>query len=239
MEETRSRLLLTDHLVSLLKQTECKIIDKVIYLIQGKLGPPYEGLELGLAEKMAIRALVQSSGRNVMEVLAVYRQKGDLGDTAAEMMKTKNQNILIPQDMTVSRVFTTLVKIAKTTGSGSQDTKLRLVSSLLTETTPREARYIMKFLMGTLRLGIADFTVLDSLSIAFTNEKSNRSVLENAYNVSGDLGLVARELCSNGVEAVRSIQITLFKPIRPMLAERASSIEEGLHRMGGIASAEY
>ena len=239
MEETRSRLLLTDHLVSLLKQTECKIIDKVIYLIQGKLGPPYEGLELGLAEKMAIRALVQSSGRNVMEILAVYRQKGDLGDTAAEMMKTKNQNILIPQDMTVSRVFTTLVKIAKTTGSGSQDTKLRLVSSLLTETTPREARYIMKFLMGTLRLGIADFTVLDSLSIAFTNEKSNRSVLENAYNVSGDLGLVARELCSSGVEAVRSIQITLFKPIRPMLAERASSIEEGLHRMGGIASAEY
>jgi ATP-dependent DNA ligase len=239
MEETRSRLLLTDHLVSLLKQTECKIIDKVIYLIQGKLGPPYEGLELGLAEKMAIRALVQSSGRNVMEILAVYRQKGDLGDTAAEMMKTKNQNILIPQDMTVSRVFTTLVKIAKTTGLGSQDTKLRLVSSLLTETTPREARYIMKFLMGTLRLGIADFTVLDSLSIAFTNEKSNRSVLENAYNVSGDLGLVARELCSSGVEAVRSIQITLFKPIRPMLAERASSIEEGLHRMGGIASAEY
>jgi DNA ligase 1 len=239
MEETRSRLLLTDHLVSLLKQTECRIIDKVIYLIQGRLGPPYEGLELGLAEKMAIRALALSSGKNVTEILAVYRQKGDLGDTASEVMKTKNQNTLIPQDMTVDRVFTTLLKIAKTTGSGSQETKLRLVSSLLNETTPREARYIMKFLMGTLRLGIADFTVLDSLSIAFTNEKSNRSVLENAYNVSGDLGLVARELCSNGVEAVRSIQITLFKPIRPMLAERASSIEEGLDRMDGIASAEY
>ena len=239
MEETRSRLLLTDHLVSLLKQTECRIIDKVIYLIQGRLGPPYEGLELGLAEKMAIRALALSSGKNVTEILAIYRQKGDLGDTASEVMKTKNQNTLIPQDMTVDRVFTTLLKIAKTTGSGSQETKLRLVSSLLNETTPREARYIMKFLMGTLRLGIADFTVLDSLSIAFTNEKSNRSVLENAYNVSGDLGLVARELCSNGVEAVRSIQITLFKPIRPMLAERASSIEEGLDRMDGIASAEY
>lgn len=239
MEKTRSRLLLTDHLVSLLKQTECRIIDNVIYLIQGRLGPPYEGLELGLAEKMAIRALALSSGKNVTEILAVYRQKGDLGDTASEVMNTKNQNTLIPQDMTVDRVFTTLLKIAKTTGSGSQETKLRLVSSLLNETTPREARYIMKFLMGTLRLGIADFTVLDSLSIAFTNEKSNRSVLENAYNVSGDLGLVTRELCSNGVEAVRSIQITLFKPIRPMLAERASSIEEGLDRMDGIASAEY
>jgi len=239
MEETRSRLLLTDHLVSLLRETQCEIIDKVIYLIQGKLGPSYEGIELGLAEKMAIRALAQSSGKSVTEILAVYRKMGDLGDTAGEAMKTRNQNTLFSQEMTVERVFTTLYKIAKTTGSGSQEMKLRLVSSLLNETTPREARYIMKFLMGTLRLGIADFTVLDSLSIAFTNDKLNRSLLENAYNVSGDLGMVAKELACNGIESVRSIQITLFKPIRPMLAERASSIEEGLDRMEGIAGAEY
>jgi ATP-dependent DNA ligase I len=239
MEETRSRLLLTENLVSLLKQTECKIIDKVIYLIQGKLGPPYEGIELGLAEKMAIRALAQSSGKTPGDILTIYEKKGDLGDTAAEAMKMKSQNTLFSQEMTVERVFTTLYKIAKTTGSGSQEMKLRLVSSLLNETTPREARYIMKFLMGTLRLGIADFTVLDSLSIAFTHDKANRSLLENAYNVSGDLGLVARELACNGIKSVRSIQITLFKPIRPMLAERASSIDEGLSRMDGIAGAEY
>jgi ATP-dependent DNA ligase I len=239
MEETRSRLLLTENLVSLLKQTKCEIIDKIIYLIQGKLGPPYEGIELGLAEKMAIRALAQSSGKSLNDILTIYWEKGDLGDTAAEAMKTRNQNTLFSQQMTVERVFTTLYRIAKTTGSGSQETKLRLVSSLLNDTTPREARYIMKFLMGTLRLGIADFTVLDSLSIAFTNDKANRSLLENAYNVSGDLGLVARELACTGIESVRSIQITLFKPIRPMLAERASSIEEGLKRMEGIAGAEF
>jgi ATP-dependent DNA ligase len=239
MEETKSRLLLTDHLVSLLKNTNSNTIDKVIYLIQGKLGPPYEGIELGLAEKMAVRALAQSSGKNVADIMTIYQKKGDLGDTAAEAMKTRNQNTLFSQEMTVERVFTTLLKISNTTGSGSQETKLRLVSSLLNETTPREARYIMKFLMGTLRLGIADFTVLDSLSIAFTNDKSNRSFLENAYNVTGDLGLVAREISSNGIESVRSIEITLFKPIRPMLAERVSSIDEGLERMNGTAGVEY
>jgi ATP-dependent DNA ligase len=239
MEKTKSRLLLTEHLVTLLRETNCEIIDKVIYLIQGKLGPSYEGIELGLAEKMAIRALAQSSGKSVTEILAVYRKMGDLGDTAGEEMQTRNQNTLFSQEMTVDRVFNTLYKIAKTTGSGSQEMKLRLVSSLLNETTPREARYIMKFLMGSLRLGIADFTVLDSLSIAYTNDKSNRSLLENAYNVSGDLGLVAREVACNGIESVRSIQITLFKPIRPMLAERASSVEDGLNRMDGIAGAEY
>jgi ATP-dependent DNA ligase len=239
MEETKSRLLLTDHLVALLRETNSNTIDKVIYLIQGKLGPPFEGTELGLAEKMAVRALAQSSGKHVADILTIYHRKGDLGDTAAEVMKTRNQNTLFSQEMTVERVFTTLLMIAKTTGSGSQETKLRLVNSLLNETTPREARYIMKFLMGTLRLGIADFTVLDSLSIAFTNNKSNRSLLENAYNVSGDLGLVAKELSSNGIDSVRSIQITLFKPIRPMLAERVSTIEEGLDRMEGIAGVEY
>lgn len=239
MEGTSSRLLLTDYLVSRLRETPCEIVDKVIYLIQGKLGPSFEGIELGLAEKMAIRALSQSSGKSTAEILEVYRKKGDLGDTTGEVMKSKNQNTLFSEEMTVERVYSTLDKIARSTGPGSQETKQRLVNSLLNDTTPEEARYIMKFLMGTLRLGIADFTVLDALSIAFTNDKSNRSLLENAYNVSGDLGMVARKLACDGVDSVRSIQITLFKPIRPMLAERVPNLEEGLERMDGIAAAEY
>jgi ATP-dependent DNA ligase len=239
MEGTSSRLLLTDYLVSRLRETPCEIVDKVIYLIQGKLGPSFEGIELGLAEKMAIRALSQSSGKSTAEILEVYRKKGDLGDTTGEVMKSKNQNTLFSEEMTVERVYFTLDKIARSTGPGSQETKQRLVSSLLNDTTPEEARYIMKFLMGTLRLGIADFTVLDALSIAFTNDKSNRSLLENAYNVSGDLGMVAKKLACDGVNSVRSILITLFKPIRPMLAERVPNLEEGLERMDGIAAAEY
>jgi ATP-dependent DNA ligase len=239
MEDTKSRLLLTDHLVSLLRKTPCEIIDKIIYLIQGRLGPPFGGVELGLAEKMTIRALTQSSGKNISEILNVYRKHGDLGDTAREVMSAKNQNTLFSEEMTVERVYSTLNRIARTTGQRSQEVKLRLVSSLLNEAAPREARYILKFLMGTLRLGIADFTVLDALAIAFTEEKSNRSLLENAYNVSGDLGTVAKELACNGIESVRSIQIQLFKPIRPMLAERASNLEEGIERMNGIAAVEY
>jgi ATP-dependent DNA ligase len=239
MEDTKSRILLTDHLVSLLRETPCEIIDKIIYLIQGRLGPAFEGVELGLAEKMTTRALAQSSGKNISEILDVYRKHGDLGDTAREVMGAKNQNTLFSEEMTVERVYSTLNRIARTTGQRSQEMKLRLVSSLLNEATPREARYILKFLMGTLRLGIADFTVLDALAIAFTKEKSNRSLLENAYNVSGDLGTVAKELACNGIESVRSIQIKLFKPIRPMLAERASNLEEGVERMNGIAAVEY
>jgi DNA ligase-1 len=239
MEQTSSRLALTDYLVSLLKITPSDIIDKVIYLIQGKLYPDYEGIELGLAGKMAIRILAYSSGLSIAAVEEIYRKTGDLGDTASEVMKSKNQTTLFADKMTVERVYLTLDKIARTVGSGSQEVKLRLVSSLLSDATSRESRYIMKFVMGTLRLGIADYTVMDALALAFTGDKSNRKILENAYNVSSDLGTVAKLLATKGLESLRSLQITLYKPIRPMLAERVRTAEEALERMDGRAAVEY
>jgi DNA ligase 1 len=239
MEQTSSRLALTDYLVSLLKITPSDIIDKVIYLIQGKLYPDYEGIELGLAGKMAIRILAYSSGLSIAAVEEIYRKTGDLGDTASEVMKSKNQTTLFADKMTVERVYLTLDRIARTVGSGSQEVKLRLVSSLLSDATSRESRYIMKFVMGTLRLGIADYTVMDALALAFTGDKSNRKILENAYNVSSDLGTVAKLLATKGLESIRSLQITLYKPIRPMLAERVRTAEEALERMDGRAAVEY
>ena len=226
MEKTASRLALTDYLVSLLKLTPIDVIDKVVYLIQGKLYPDYEGIELGLAEKMAIRALAYSAGVEVSTIEENYRRTGDLGDTAEEVMKAKNQTTLFSEKMTVERVYYTFDKIARTSGSGSQEVKLRLVSNLLNDASYREAKYIMKFIMGTLRLGIADHTIMDSLALAFTGNRINRHVLEQAYNVSSDLGEVAKLLVTKSLESLKSLQITLFKPVRPMLSERVRSSEE-------------
>jgi DNA ligase 1 len=239
MEQTSSRLALTDYLVALLKKTPSSIIDKVTYLIQGKLYPDYEGIELGLAEKMAIRAIAGSSGMGQSKIEKIYQKTGDLGDAAGEAMKSKSQSTLFSEPMTVERVYSTFDKVARTAGSGSQETKLRMISSLLNDATAAEGRYIIKFVMGQLRLGIADYTVLDALALAFTGDKANRQVLENAYNVSSDLGTVVKLLATKGLEAVRSIKITLFKPIRPMLAERIRTAEEALERMEGKAAVEY
>ena len=244
MEQTTSRLMLTDHLVSLLKKTPPSAIDKVVYLIQGKLYPDYEGIELGLAEKMVLRALSQSiAGLDTDSLSKAYRETGDLGDAASKIIsakKNKNQIALFPSEkMTVEHVYLTLDKIARTAGPGSQELKIRLVSSLLNDSTAREARFVLKLIMGKLRLGIADYTVMDALAIAFTDCKSNRSILENAYNVTSDLGNIANILAANGIESVKSLQITLYKPIRPMLAERVGTAGEALERMSGIAAAEY
>ena len=239
MEETKSRLALTDLLVSLIKDTSADVIDKVIYLIQGKLRPDYEGIELGIAEKMIIRSLSQASGIDTSSILETYRETGDLGDTARKILLTKKSKTE-RTITTVDSVYSKLYEIAKTSGVGSQELKIKNIVELLTSSTPREARYIIKFITGTLRLGVADNTVMDALAVAFTGNKSNRKILEDAYNVCSDLGTVAKVLAANGIDAVEAIQITIFKPIRPMLAERVRTAQEALKRMeGGIGAAEY
>ena len=238
MEATKSRLALTDYLVSLIDNTPATIIEKVIYLIQGKLRPDYEGIELGIGEKMIIRALSRALSVDISSIEEVYRQTGDLGDAARKIMSSKENKVTTR--FTVEHIYSTLEEIARTTGAGSQELKVNHIVELLNHSTPREARYIIKFIMGTLRLGIADYTVMDALAIAFTGNKSNRKILEDAYNVCSDLGTVAKIVAIKGIEAVKTIQITLFKPIRPMLAERVRTAHEALSRMeGGIAAAEY
>jgi DNA ligase 1 len=154
-------------------------------------------------------------------------------------MKSRNQMTLTSEIMTVEKVFSTLVKIAKTAGPGSQESKLKLLSSILNETRPRESRYILKLVMGTLRLGIADFTAMDALAVAFTGSKSNRAVLEKAYNATNDLGNIAKTLATQGLDAIEMLRITLFKPVRPMLAERVATTMDALNRMDGRGLAEY
>ncbi len=239
MEQTSSRISLTELLVTLLKKTPADVIDKVTYLIQGKIYPDYEGIEMGIAEKMVIRAIAGSSGKDILEIERIYQKAGDLGDATREAMKSKSQSTLFSEPMTIERVYSTFDKVARTVGTGSQENKLRLISSLLNDATAAEGRYIIKFVMGQLRLGIADYSVLDALAIAFTGDKLNRKVLENAYNVSSDLGNVAKLLATKGLEAVSLIKITLFKPIRPMLAERIRTAEEALERARGKVAVEY
>jgi DNA ligase-1 len=143
------------------------------------------------------------------------------------------------QQITAERVYETLLKIAKLEGSRSQDMKMKYISSLLNDATPREAKFILKLIMGTLRLGIADNTVMDALAIAFTGSRENRAKLEAAYNVSSDLGRVAEAVCQNNVEGLENFHVELFNPIRPMLAERVKSAAEATEKLGKEFAAEY
>lgn len=239
MHKTNSRLVLIDHLVTLFKRTPVNTIKKIIYLLQGKLSPAYEGDELGLGEKLTIKAIAESSGISVKEVEEKYGRVGDLGDTAKEIAKNKYQQTLVSEKITIERIYSTFEKIAKSTGSQSQIIKLRLVSSLLNDATPLESKYIIKFLLGTLRLGIAEYSIIDALAIAFTGNRNNRKKIEETYNVYTDLGTIAEILSKKDLEGLNELQITPLKPIRPMLAERLMDPIEGLKKGNGMIAFEY
>jgi DNA ligase-1 len=239
MESTRKRLELTQFLVELFEKTPHEVISKIVYLIQGKLRPDFEGVELGVAEKLAMRAISKSSGIPIKTIEDEYRKKGDLGHAASIILEQKTQTTFLVEDITIERVYETLFKIAKLEGTRSQDMKIKYISSLLNDASPLEASFILKILLGTLRLGIAENTVMDALAIAFSGSKDNRKILEYAYNVSSDLGKVAETIASKGIKEIEKFQIILFNPIRPMLADRVKSEDEAIAKIGNKFAAEY
>jgi len=239
IEATTKRLEMTDLLVDLLKNTPKTIIDKVVYLTQGKIYPDFVDLEIGVAEKLAIKALARASGRKESEIEEDLKKSGDIGETAQNFIAKKKQVTFFQKTLTVQHVYETLDKMAKTTGAGAVDSKMALLAGLLSDASPKEAKYIMRTVTGNLRLGIADMTVLDALAIAYGGGKEARELVERAYNISSDLGRVANIVAEKGLEGIKKFQVVVFEPIRPMLAERLSSPEEILEKLGGKCVAEY
>ena len=240
IEATTKRLEMTDLLVELLKNTPKEIIDKVVYLTQGKIYPDFVSREIGVAEKLAIKALARASGKKESEIEENLKKTGDIGETAQNFITTKKQATLSPQQpLSVEKVYETLDKMAKAYGSGAVDSKTALLAGLLADAIPKEAKYIMRTVTGNLRLGIADMTVLDALAIAYGGGKEARELVERAYNVSSDLGRVAKNVSEKGLEGIKKFEVLVGEPIRPMLAERLSTPEEILEKLGGKCIAEY
>jgi len=236
IEATTKRLEMTDHLVDLIKETPKNFIDKIAYLTQGKLYPDFLGIEIGMAEKMAIESIAQAAELGKGAVVQKFRKTGDLGLTAEQLLEKKPAP---KESLTAEEVYDALNKIAHTSGEGSVEAKVNLLAGLLRKATPKEARYIVRTVTGRLRLGVGDMTFLDALSIAYFGDKKRRNEIERAYNLSSDLGFVAKTLINEGVDEIRKIKITIGRPVRAMLAERLKSPKEILEKIGGIGSVEY
>jgi DNA ligase-1 len=239
IEATSKRLEMTDLLVDLLKNTPKELIGKVAYLTQGRIHPDFSGIQIGVAEKLAIKALARASGRREVDVEEDLKHTGDIGETAQKFTVSKRQVTFSQEPLTVQKVYETLDKMAGTSGSGAVDLKLSLLAGLLAAATPKEAKYIVRTVTGNLRLGIADMTVLDALAIAYGGGKEARELVERAYNICSDLGRVAETVARRGIEGIKGFRVSIDEPIRPMLAERLSSSEEILEKLGGRCVAEY
>jgi DNA ligase-1 len=233
LESVSSRLKMMDIMARMFSGLGISEVSAAVYMTEGVLLPPFEGIEFGVAEKLMEAAIAKGAGYERKEVNELYKKLGDLG-TTAEALKTKSRlRRMRDRKYTVTDVYTTMLSIAKESGQGSKDKKIAILADLIASSTPQEAKYLVRYPLGALRLGAGDSTILEALSVMESGERKIKGELEHAYNICSDLGLVAEELKRNGKEAITKFKVTLFKPIRPALAERLSTGEEIIAKMGG------
>ncbi|MEM3862938.1 MAG: ATP-dependent DNA ligase [Metallosphaera sp.] len=248
LEKISSRIQLTSLLSDLFKNTDKNTISKVVYIIQGRLWPDFAGMpEIGMGEKFLIKSIAMAFSKKEEEIEKIYKRIGDLGEVAYTLKnESKSSNILSfinntthDSELEVEEVYEDLVKIATSSGEGSRDVKIRTFAGILRKATPLEAKYLVRFVEGRLRLGIGDATVLDALAITFGGSTEYRPIVERAYNLRADLGEIAKIIDAYGIEKLKTISPTPGIPIRPMLAERLADPVEIMEKVNGNALVDY
>ena len=228
LEATTKRLEMTRILGDLFGQASADEVDKIIYLLHGRVGPPFEAVEFGVDERLLLRALAAACDRPIGEVEREYRHTGDVG-AAGEILLSQQG-----RDLSVSDVFERLRAIAEATGPGSQERKVSLTRDLLRQLSSLSVRYVIRIIQGKLRLGVGEATEMDALSWSVAGDASLRPSLERAFNLCSDLGLVARVLKAEGPTALERFEPQPGHPIRAELAERLSTPAETIAKLGCV-----
>ncbi|MCL4398555.1 MAG: ATP-dependent DNA ligase [Candidatus Parvarchaeota archaeon] len=230
LEKTSKRLEMIDILSKVFSRTKTEEINYTVNFIQEQILPPFYNVQLGIADKMVEKSIALAYNKSVSKIFEEYKRLGDLGEIAE---KESNSSQTSKTDIT--EVYGKLLKIAKTSGEGSIDEKIKGLSDLILGVSPIEAKFIIRFVMGKLRLGVGEATIMEALSKAKTGNRKFKSNIERAFNLCSDLGYVAEVLYSKGEEGINKFEINVMKPIRPALAERLGSSKEILERLGKCA----
>ncbi|MBI5151893.1 MAG: ATP-dependent DNA ligase [Candidatus Pacebacteria bacterium] len=256
IEATTLRLEMTRLLAELFNTLSEDEIEPVCWLLLGRLAPLYENLEFNFAEKMMMRTLAEFVDHKALNdtrdnqteqlgllstdvkvkaiayVQAQFKETGDIGDVT-EILFAKFQQK--KKDVrSVAEVYAALRVIAEEGGGGSQDRKLRKTFNVLSLCTAQTAKYVVRIVLGTLRLGFSDMTMLDALSWAKKGDKSLRKALELAYQVKADIGKLARVVLTRGEKGLNAFEIELGIPIAPALCQRLKTADEMIEKMGKV-----
>ena len=234
IERTSLRNEITSLLSDLFSRASVKEIDKICYLTMGRLAPPYVGINFNIADKTMMKMIAFAYGVKEDEVKRAFSQKGDLGEVA-EFYARKKHTKKTPSP-SMKEVYTLLLELATTSGTGSQDVKIQKFASLMKQLDPLSVRFVVRIPVGKLRLGFSDMTILDSLSWMVKKDKSFRKPLEDAYNISSDIGKIATVCKEKGEKGIRTMGVEVGIPIRTAAAERLPSAAAIIKKLGTCAA---
>ncbi len=259
---TSKRLEKTSYIAETLKKASVDELRMLFLLLRGKVFSDYENKKLGFSTSLILKALAVSTGRDSKKIESEWKKTGDLGKVASNLIQSKHQSTLFQTHLTVKKVFNNIRKLAEIEGSGSVDTKVQLVSELLTSANQAEAKYIVRTVLEEMRVGIGEGSVRDAilwayfgdeLEVKYDKEKNDitlddkkrekyneyLAILQNAYDSINDFAQVAKVAKEKGIEGLKTIGISPGLPIKVMLAQKVKGINEGFERVGKPADLEY
>jgi DNA ligase-1 len=206
-----------------------ELLPALAQLARGRLFAAWEGDDLGVSSSLTTQAVSDTTGVESERIEAWWRETGDLGDAAATVVENRSQTTLVSGTLDIHTVYETLRGLAAYEGAGSQKRRTDDVAGLLADATPDEARYLVRTLVGTMRLGVGEGTMRDAIAAAFFDgsEAAVRAV-ERAYEVTNDFRTVSRTARDLGREGLADLDVELFRPVKAMLAQKAEGVEGAL-----------
>ncbi|MCA9386877.1 ATP-dependent DNA ligase [Candidatus Dojkabacteria bacterium] len=241
LENIASRNDMTTLLADLFKGLDKSEVKEAFYLLNGRLAPKFVDLEFNYSRKLILKAL-GSAINSEAEVSALFKQKGDVG-LVAEVVKESHPNLSVDgalfnegdnsSELSITEVFEKLKQIANFEGKGSQESKIQSYIELVNQLDSVSCRYVTRIIIGELRLGISDKTLLDALSWFISGDKSNRKLLDQAFGYKADIGELAELVITSDevILALEKISLTPGIPLASKLVERESTAESVWDRM--------
>lgn len=239
LEHTSKRLEKTELMTAFLNTVKNEKDKSVIYLLKGRIYPDSDSRESGISEQLIIKALSKTSGTSAEQVTTQWKNIGDLGRVAEELIKKRKQKTFSQQELTVEKVITNLRKLPELTGKGTVDKKIDLIIELLTNATPLEAKYVIRTVLADLRTGTGDGVLRDAIvwTCFGKEDKEAYELVQQAYDTCTDFMQVLNEALK-GKKALMETEITPGKPVKTMLFPKVTSISEGFEVVGKPAAIE-
>jgi DNA ligase-1 len=197
------------------------------YLLEGRLLPAFEGVETGMGERTVALSIAAATKYTLEEVATASNRLGDLGLVAEELIPRSKR-----PKLSLTAVYQALLKLARTSGRGSTEEKQNQLTALLKQATRIEGRYLVRLTLGRLRMGVAAPTIIEAVARKEDDAKQARRIIDRAYNICSDLGLVLSTLTAAGLPALEKFKVRVGSPVRPMLAERLPSAEKIIEKIG-------
>jgi len=229
LQLTRSRLRAVKIVADLFERAPLEELGPIVYLLQGRVRPPYEGVELGVGERLLVRVIARAAAATERSVLTRYRKSGDLGLVAEFLLGAPRR-----RPLSIKQVHAGLLEVARAGGAGAVERRIGLLVELLQRASALEARYLVRVVQGRLRLGVGDATILEAAAEGGLGGRSRKALIEQAYNVRSDLGGVVRLAFARGTRGLTRVGPKVGVPVRPALAQRLSSAEAIVARLGAV-----